>query len=109
MKKAYVSLTEIGDALRAFNLLSSSVDQVKLLVREMEKKDRAFAPAWSSLSVVHADLENLHLENVSLSQKLDEASNTGLLALSESFENALLQVEHFYPLMHILREQISPK
>lgn len=33
LKKAYISLTDMGDALSSFNLHGSLVDQVKLLER----------------------------------------------------------------------------
>lgn len=47
----------------------------------------------ASLSVVQEDLENFHLENASLAQDLKETSNVGLMVVSKSFENDLLQVD----------------
>lgn len=59
------------------------------------------------LSISQEDIKNLCLKSVSLARKLDEASDVGLVAVSESFENALLQVEHFYSHLHISREKLQ--
>lgn len=111
VQKYSFSLTRINDVLSAFNLLESLVNQVKLLAREVTNKDKVLVSAQASisstkasLSAVLGDLENLRLENLSLAQKLDEVSNVGLNAFYESFENALLQIEHFYSPLHISRE-----
>lgn len=79
------------------------IDQVKLLAREVAKKYSSMAFSQVSLSIMKTSLstiqENfdiLHLENVYLAQKLDEASNTSLLVFYEYFEIILLQVEHFF-------------
>lgn len=101
----FVSLIGICDALRAFYLLDPPNDQMRLLVREIEKKDKTMVYARSSLPIAH-DLENLHLENVSLVQKSNEASNACLTVFYESFDNALLQVEHFYSQLKISREHV---
>lgn len=97
--------------MNSFNLFDLLVDQLKLLVKETIKKDKVLACARASLSdtkaclsVVHGDLENLLLENASLAHKLNEASIVGLTAVSESFENDLLQLEHFYSPLCNLRE-----
>lgn len=46
------------------------------------------------------------LENASLGQNLEELSNVGLAFVFESFENDLLQVEHFYSPKHFSRDKI---
>lgn len=84
----FVSLTGICDAIRAFYLLGPSNDQMRLLVREIEKKDKTMVYARSSLPIAH------------------EASNAGLTVFYESFDNVLLQVEHFYSQLKILGEQV---
>lgn len=72
-------------ALNALNLPWPLVDKVKFLVWEVVKKDKALAFAQVTLSVTKAflfvvqeDLENLHLENVFLAQKIYEPSTFGL-------------------------------
>lgn len=113
VQKTYVSLAKIDEALSAFNLLSSLIDQVKLFLREVEKKDKALASACVTLfatkvsfSAVQEDLENLCHKNVSLAQKVYESSIFGLKTVSDSLENALLQVEHFYSPLHVSRERV---
>lgn len=94
-----------------FTLYVSIVDRVKLLEREVTKKDKALASIKAllsalkgSLSTAQGDLENLRFENNLLAKKMDEVSDTSLASVSDSFENTLLQVEHFNSLLHILRD-----
>lgn len=105
VQKAHISLTRICHIFNALYLPDSLVDQVKLLAREIEKKDKALAPTWltlssmkASLSAVQEDIENVCHENVSLAQKIDDSPTSGLKVVTVSFENSLLQVENFYSL-----------
>lgn len=75
VQKAFVSITRIGGASSAFNISYSLVDQVNQLAREVAKKDKYLDSALASLSstkvslsTTQEDLENLHLEHVSLVQ-----------------------------------------
>lgn len=56
VQNTYVSLTGIGDSLDAFNLLSSLVAKVKLLVKEVAKKDKALASSQLTISTMKACL-----------------------------------------------------
>lgn len=97
--------------MSAFTLPISLVDDVKLLDREVENEDKTLASLSAikaSMSISQGDLRNLHLENVSLAKKLDELTNVVLAYISNSFENTLLQVEHFFSPLRILREQVQP-
>lgn len=91
VQKAYVSLTVIDEAFSSFNLSGSLFNQVKLLAREIEKKDKDITSARvilfatkAHLSVVQEDLENFPVENIYLSQKLNKLSITGLATVYES-------------------------
>lgn len=73
VQKTFLSLIGICDTLNAFNLLSLLLDQVKLLEREITRKDKAMAFAWVTLSGAKVflssfqeDIENLNIENASL-------------------------------------------
>lgn len=54
------------------------------------------------------ELEFLHGQNASLTQKWKQCSSSSIVEVIESFENALQQVEHFHLLLIISREQICP-
>lgn len=54
VKKASISLTDIGDAFSVFNFPSSLVDYVKLLAKEVVKKHKALAFTRASLSSTKA-------------------------------------------------------
>lgn len=56
MQKDYVSLSDIGDALSAFNLPNSPIDQVKLVAREVSKKYKYLASSQVLVSAIKASL-----------------------------------------------------
>lgn len=62
----------------------------------------------TSFSAAQGGLEAMGLENDSLTQKLDDCTTANLMVISKYFENSLKKVEHFYPPLHVLREQIRP-
>lgn len=83
----------MGDALSAFNFHGYFFDHVKLLVREVEKKDNNLASAQTSLSSTKESLsnaqgylENLRLEYISLAQQLDIVTGVDLVLIFDSFE-----------------------
>lgn len=85
------------------NLPGSFVDQVTLLARSATRKDKSLASTRATLSSTHAslcvvqrDLESICLKNASLVQFLNKCSATSDTTISESFENALQQVDNFY-------------
>lgn len=113
VKMDYTTLFEISASLSAFRLFGSLVDQVKLLAREVVKKDKfvplvqaSLSATKTSLSTSQDDLENQRIKNISLAQELDKATDTDLAYISNSFENALFQVEHFYLPLCIFREKV---
>lgn len=57
--------------------------------------------------MIQGDIKSTCLKNASLSQSLSESFVASITVVSESFENALQEVEHFrYPL-RISREKIQ--
>lgn len=76
VNKDFVSLTEMDYTLSDLNLFGSLANHKKLLVGEMVKKDKALDFAQASLSATRpslftaqGDLENFHLENISLAKE----------------------------------------
>lgn len=56
VQMTYISLTEMGDTLSAFNLPGSLGYQVKLVAREVENKDKSLTSARAFLSTTKASL-----------------------------------------------------
>lgn len=48
----------------------------------------------------------MHLENVSMAQIFNESSIASLASVSESFDNSMQQVEHFYSPLCISKVQV---
>lgn len=96
--------------MSAFNLPFSLVGQVKLLARKVVEKDKTPTlpyTAKASFSTAQGNLKKSPLENVSLDQNLDKENDVDLASIFDYFENYLLQVEHFYSFLRILREQVQ--
>lgn len=113
VQKDYISLTGIGDTLGAFNLHWSLVYHVKLLSRDLARKGKVMASIQVTLSAtnlflssIQEDLEYLCSENYSLAQKLNELSTVGITTISESLDNAFLQVFQFHSPLRTSREQV---
>lgn len=90
-----------------FNFLGSLVEQVNLLVRGATRKDKSLAfsrdtltSTLTSISEFQRDIESSRLKNDFVTRRLTECSTASLVAVSESFENGLQQVEHFYHLSY---------
>lgn len=105
----------IRDILLPPNLHGFRVDHVTNLVRTMVRKIQALVFVWGNmpytqvpLLMAHNDLKFLRLENASLTKWKDDYTSVSLGVILQSFENALLQVEHFHHPLTISRDQVQP-
>lgn len=80
--KVSASLKEVNKFMTPFSFLVIAGSQVMHLVRIIERKTEVVDSAQK-------ELEFLHGQNASLTQKLKECSSSSIVAVIESFENAL--------------------
>lgn len=113
IQKSLATLIGVGDVLRPLNLPRPLFDQVTFLRRGVARKDKYLASNQAilsstqvSLSVGQIDLKALCLENAFMVHILIDCSISSLMNISESFENANVQVELFHYPLHISREKI---
>lgn len=95
-KKAYISIFRVKDIFLPLKFTYSLSVYVAYLVRTVAIKDQDLCTARSSLGSAHKELELSQSQNASLTQQLDDCTISTLKAISQSFENALDQVEHFH-------------
>lgn len=87
------------DDLLYLTLIRSLANQVTHMVNTMAKKNQVLASIMGSLTSTQGELESFLPHNTSLTQELVDYTSSTIEAVSQSFENALQQVEHFhYPL-----------
>lgn len=62
----------------------------------------------ASLKEAQESLQITCLENITLTKEFDKVVDEDLASMYDYFENALQQVEHFYPPLSVSREWVFP-
>lgn len=88
---SYVTFTKVGATLYE---MSKILDSSHKMAKEMEASLKEAQEGWKKME---NNLQEIHLENISLVNEYVNVVEDGFFVVHVNFENVLEQVEYFYP------------
>lgn len=82
---------------------SKGMNYTRKMIVDLKESLRKAREGWKKTK---DDLRESLIKNISLAKEHAKEVNDGYSAMHVSFENALNQVEHFYPIVHISWELV---